>query len=259
MRLTVLGSGTLLPDPDRGSAAHLVEDAAACVLLDCGAGVLGSLARAGCGTESLTHVVLSHFHADHIGALPSLLWAARFGAEVRGPLTVVGPVGLRRRWHALADAFGAWFADPGFILHLVEVEPGGEWFDDRVRVATHPTEHTEHSMAVRIDGRGGVVGYTGDTGPTVGLGAFFRGVDLLVSECASGDEDPRDGHLTPSSVAALAREADVTDVVITHVYPEWDPQALAAAVERAGVPGRCVAGYDGLVVPLDATRPAAGA
>ena len=40
MRLTVIGCGTAVPDAERVASGYLVETAQACVLLDCGPGVL---------------------------------------------------------------------------------------------------------------------------------------------------------------------------------------------------------------------------
>ena len=274
MRLTILGSGTLLPVAGRGSAAHLAELPGATVLLDCGAGALQALARAEADWRSISHVVLTHFHTDHTGALPSLFWALRFDAtqaESRGegspaPLTVLGPKGLRGRLEAMSRAFGSFVLEPGRPLQVVELAPGGGYEDAVVELSTHSTEHTDVSLAYRLraapdtsgaddpEGDPPVLGYTGDAGPTPGLGAFFRGVSLLISECATDDEDPRDGHLTPAGVADLAKEADCPLVVITHVYPEFDPES----------PGRCGTGGGGfraavLPVPMDSLWSCPGA
>ncbi len=257
MRVTVLGSGTLVPDAERGSASHLVESADVRLLLDCGAGVLASLDRSGVDWRALTHVALTHFHTDHIGALPALLWALRVESGERGPLTVLGPPGLRARLSAMAVAFGDFVLDPGFPLHVIELDRSDRWSDGALELRTHPTEHTEDSLAYRIE-CGGSLGYTGDTAPTSGLGGFMHGASVLIAECSSSDDAPREGHLTPQSVAALAREAGSELVVITHVYAPFEPPRLAEAVTRAGIPGRCLAARDGLVLELEGARARVG-
>ncbi len=254
MRVTILGSGTLFPDAERGSASHLVEDGDVRLLLDCGAGVIQSLARCGADWRALTHIALSHFHTDHTGSLPALLWALRVGAGERGPLTVLGPVGLRARMGAMALAFGDYVLDPGFPLHVVELGRSDRWSDGELQIGTHPTDHTADSVAYRVE-CSAAMGYTGDTGPTDGLGRFLRGATLLIAECSSDDAQPIEGHLTPEAVAALAREAGSELVLLTHAYPGFDRGALAEAVAGAGIPGRCLPAGDGLVVEWKGGRP----
>src|SRR5215510_7459251 len=96
MKVTVLGSGTAVPDGERNSSGYVVETDEIKLLLDCGAGTVHALARYGIEWERLSHVFISHFHVDHIGELASLFFAFRHGmkTERREPLTVLAPQGL---------------------------------------------------------------------------------------------------------------------------------------------------------------------
>jgi ribonuclease BN (tRNA processing enzyme) len=254
LRFTVLGSGTLLPDNRRRSPGHLVEGLRARVLLDCGSGTLHGLDREGKDWFGITHVVLSHFHTDHTGDLAPLLWAWKHGGGGRTPpdRVLVGPPGLGRVMESMAGAFGDHVREPGGHLDPVEIAGGARWHDPRRGVAlqSHPTPHTPESMAWRIEMEGVTVGYTGDTGPAPELGAFFRGVDLLVAECALPDEEATAGHLTPRSVAELAVAADPGILVLTHFYPGVDTAALPDLIRAAGYTGTVHAGYDGLGIQV---------
>ncbi|HZD06311.1 MAG TPA: ribonuclease Z [Longimicrobiales bacterium] len=255
MRLTVLGSGTLVPDDRRRSPAHLVEDDGVRLLLDCGAGTVHGFQRHGVDWAGVTHVALSHYHTDHVGDFAAFLFALKWG--VRPPreaaLTVLGPPGLLRFLDALAEAFGASVSDPGFPLEVVELPPHGSWEDPvgGLRLRTHPTRHTEASAAWRVEVRSGAVGYTGDTGPAAGLEAFFAGVDVLIAECSFPDPPPMDTHLTPRGVAEVARGADPGLVLLTHLYPMLDAAAAPALVRAAGFAGRVATAWDGTVVEAD--------
>ncbi|PYP37288.1 MAG: MBL fold metallo-hydrolase, partial [Gemmatimonadetes bacterium] len=44
------------------------------ILLDCGAGSLHRLAEFGLPWHQVTHVILTHFHPDHWGELPMLVY-----------------------------------------------------------------------------------------------------------------------------------------------------------------------------------------
>lgn len=248
--LTVLGSGTLVPSGDRSSACHLLETGGHNLLLDLGPGAVHGMARHGKPWWRVTQVVFTHYHADHFGDLPHLLFALRWAAPSPRdrPLLVLGPPGLVDRAAALRRAFGDFIADPGFEVRYREVDRRGSWEGDGAdapRLCFLPVPHTDHSVAVRVATRSGSLGYTGDTGPDPALGRFFRGVDVLVSECGLPDPPPSTAHLSPSSVAAMARSAQPGTVVLTHLYPPLDCASAPRLVRAAGYEGRVVCARDG--------------
>jgi ribonuclease BN (tRNA processing enzyme) len=234
VRLTVLGSGTVAPTPDRTAAAHWIEAAEVRLLLDCGAGALHRAATFGIPWAQATHVAISHFHIDHWAELPHLLFALRWGTEPprSEPLVVLGPRGLRARLALAAGAFEDWLVRPEYPLDIVELEPDRRYpLGDQVRLETHRTPHTVSSLAYAVsDGRVRCV-YTGDTGYSAALARWASGCDLLLAECSLPDERAVERHLTPSRAGRLAREAGARRLVLTHFYPVFgdrDPAALAA-------------------------------
>lgn len=254
--LTVLGSGTLLPDPERSSAAFLVETPGARVLLDCGPGTMHGLARHGVAWQELTHVAVSHYHMDHVGDLAALLFALKNGVRPRRtrPLTLVGPRGFGAFLERLAGALGDHVVDPGFDVDVVELGWGEELEVPTARmvISAHPTPHTDESVAYRVAVPAGTVGYSGDTGPSDALAAFLAGCRVLVLECGQDDPPLREGHLSPSTVAELAAAATPETLVLTHVTPPLTPEAAVAGVRAAGYAAPVLAGFDGLRIPLEA-------
>jgi ribonuclease BN (tRNA processing enzyme) len=254
LKVTILGSGTLFPDDERRSAAHYVHADRLHILLDCGSGTVHGMARSGVPWRELTHIAISHFHTDHVGDLPALLFALKHGlgdAE-RGPLTVFGPPGVRAFWRALAAAYGDHMTDPGIPFEIVELERSDErpLGDGGATLRTHPTPHTDDSVAFRIETKDGVVGYSGDTGPDPALGNFFAGVDLLICECSLPDPSGMDTHLTPRGVAEIASAAGAGTVVATHLFPVLDPERVPELIRGAGFRGRVVTGRDGMEIDL---------
>ncbi|MBI4520399.1 MAG: ribonuclease Z [Gemmatimonadetes bacterium] len=249
IRLTVLGSGTLLPDAQRGSPAHYVEAGDARLLLDCGAGTLHSLARWNVDWRRLSHVALTHFHADHIGELAALLFAFKYGlGDGRGePLTLIGPRGTLGLLQRLRDAHGDFVLEPGVELVIRELDEGaGVEVGDQVWLRSHPTVHASPSVAYRCERGTRAVGYTGDAGWSDGLAAFMAGVDVLVCECSVPDSSALETHLSPSTVARLASVSRPGLVVITHVYSLLDPVEVPRLVYDAGYHGPVISAVDGL-------------
>ena len=254
---TVVGSGTLAPSSTRFSPCHLLEgnQGDACVLLDVGPGAAHALTRIGKPWRAVTHIVFSHYHADHFAGLPHLLFALKWGgpaAARRRPLRILGPPGLRRRTEALRAAYGDFVTDPGFETTYHELPRDGRWTDDEasLEVRFAPARHTDHSVAVRVRLASAVLGYTGDTGPAPELGRFLAGANVLVSECAYPDPPPADNHLSPESVAAIAELAGPGVLVLTHLYPPLDAASAPALVRAAGYGGTVVCAEDGQAFAL---------
>jgi len=234
LSLVTVGTGTVAPSATRGSPAHWVEREGLRLLMDCGSGTLHGLARCGLAWERVTHVVLTHFHADHFGDIPALLFALRHATKRTEPLVVLGPAGTVRLFRRLADGFGPWLLDPGYPIGVLDVQ-AGEPFPLGTSEATldvHPTPHTSESIALAVQSAEGRLVYTGDTGPSEPLARWAAGADLLLAECSLPDDQAISGHLTPRSAGKLAQAAGAKRLVLTHFYPQVEQMDVRAAVAR---------------------------
>jgi ribonuclease BN (tRNA processing enzyme) len=234
MRLVVLGSGTGAPSRDRGPSGYWLEAGGARLRLDCGPGTVQAMARHALPWPSLTHQWVSHFHIDHALDLPALLFALKYGRgdfgaaapAPRGPLTFIGPRGLRALMERVLAAFDSdLMVAQDFAVEVVEVEAGAEVdLGGGARLRTAKTPHTGESLAARIDAGGRAFGYTGDTAPSAELAAFFHGADVLVAECSFVDDTRGTHHLRADDTAALATAAAARHLVAVHAY--FDPAAI---------------------------------
>lgn len=222
MKLTTIGTGTAAPHATRVSAAHLVESGAVRLLLDCGSGAVHRMAALGVSWSSITHVAITHFHADHIADLPLLIMGWRWGQlpPRREPVTLIGPAGTGALIERMATVYGGWMLAPGFPLTVREIAP-----DEVLRLAgavaltAQPVPHTAESVAYSVhDGERRLV-YTGDTGVSEPLGAWATACDLLLAECSLPDAMALREHLTPRQAGQLAAQAAAGRLVLTHFYP----------------------------------------
>jgi len=247
MELVTVGTGTVAPSAQRTAACNWVNHGELRILLDCGAGALHRLAEFGLPWQQITHVVLTHFHPDHFGELPMLVFALRHTAEPprKDPLVILGPAGTVRLVKALAQGFGPWLLDPGFPIAVLDVRDGEPFpLNAEVSLETCRVPHTPESVAVSISAPEGRLVYTGDTGPSPELAHWATGCDLLLAECSLPESLAIDIHLTPAQAGDLARQAATRRLVLTHFYPPVetsDPARVAAQQFK----GPIVAARDG--------------
>src|SRR5579885_1876276 len=125
MRLTILGSGTNV-HPTRAAAGYLVQTDQT-LLLDLGPRTLMNLIRTGVDRHRLTHLLFSHFHADHFSDFITFSFDevsyARHVAP-RPDLTIIGPRGTRRLFHAILSSFPG-FRQARFRVRLREAAEAG--------------------------------------------------------------------------------------------------------------------------------------
>jgi ribonuclease BN (tRNA processing enzyme) len=246
---TVVGCGTVVPEPDRVCSGYFVEAGDVRLLLDCGPGVVHHMARFGLPWAGLTHVAITHFHNDHLAELPSLLFALKHGRlpPRSTPLGLLGPPGLAARRNHLAAALGDHVSDPGFPVVEIEIEPGRSLaLAQGVDLLSHRTPHTDHSVAYRIEADGLTIGYTGDTGFSEDVARFLHGCDLLAMECSLPEDRAMETHLTPERAARMAALAEPRELLVVHVYPLLDRDALPRLLRSAGWDGPTTVAADGL-------------
>lgn len=242
MRFTVLGSGTSVPDAERGPAGFLVECGDVVWLADVGSGTVGRCVRAGVDPRVIDGVVLSHHHPDHCADLVPLLFSMRVGPPPRTrDLPIVAGEGFGAFFAGLESVYGKWIRPGRGRALLTELTLSGAAEHDLgggLRLRTRPANHAAAALHLRFEAEGLSVTFSGDTGPSEALVELASGTDLLVCECAGTDAEAVPGHLSPSDVAEIARRAEPRAIWLTHLYPNVDPDEALRVVASAGRPVR---------------------
>jgi ribonuclease BN (tRNA processing enzyme) len=241
MRLTVLGTGTIAFSPARSCAGYYVEAGNAKVLMDCGSGTTRRLAELGIPWQEITHIALTHFHIDHHGDLPTILFGWKYGQlpPRSAPVDIIGPVGTLDLLTRLTGAHGEWVTAPGYPIRVTELDPGASMDLGGAILACTKVPHTPESVAYSIAEGSHRLVYSGDTGVSREFAEWARGCDLLVLECSLPSSMAIVEHLTPEQCGEMARLAEPRQLVLTHLYPP---------VETVDIPALVGAAYKGAVV-----------
>jgi len=115
--VTVVGSSSSIPRPDRACSSYLVQDDETSVVFDLGSGAFANLRRH-VDYDRLDAIVITHMHADHFMDVIPLRYALRYGSRRRRrKLPLYLPPDGERMLHLLVSAF----ADEGGGHFLGEV------------------------------------------------------------------------------------------------------------------------------------------
>jgi ribonuclease BN (tRNA processing enzyme) len=254
MRVTTVGTGSAAPHPRRVQSGILIEHGEVHLLIDCGSGVTSRMATLGLAWDRITHVAITHFHADHTCDLVTLIYAWRHGLlQPRiDSIEIVGPAGLGQRIAGMVSAFGDKLLEMPPQLTVVELTPREEWrLADELILACQKVPHTEESVAYSVSGHGRRFVVTGDTGFDAELAEWAKGCDVLVCECSLPDSLALTTHLTPRQCGVLAQIARPRLLALTHFYPPVEHEAILKQVAESFA-GPAVLCEDGWSVNLEA-------
>ena len=195
LRVTLLGSGTPVPSPERFGASTLIEAGGQKLVFDFGRGVSIRLWQVHIPLGSTTAHFLTHFHSDHLGGLPDLWltgWLPPAYGQRKTPFLLYGPPGTEDLAHHLTAAFARDIEirsvdehDPpsGIAFDAHDVAPGLAYERDGVRVIAFVNDHGQFvkpSYGYRIEYAGRVVVLSGDTRFSEEVVRQGRGADLLL-------------------------------------------------------------------------------
>lgn len=237
----VLGSGGPETQDKRASTSYLVWDNRnPRVILDAGGGSALRFGESGAQMAQVDVFLFSHFHVDHSGDFPAMVFSSWFEDRAR-PLPVYGPSGneyMPSTTEFVRDLFndphGAW----RYLSDLTGPAKRGTYTLDphNVAPASMPVLvfHDQHltlyavsvvhgafpALAWRVEIGGKRIVFSGDTnGNGDGLPELAANADLFVAhnavpEGATGVE--RRLHMPPSVIGRIAAGAHVKQLVLSH-------------------------------------------
>jgi ribonuclease Z len=200
-KVTLLGTGSPIPKPDRFGPSTLVEAGDQKLIFDAGRGVPIRLNQLNISMSKISAVFLTHYHSDHTSGLSDLWltgWLPPPFAGRNTPFRLVGPTGAKALMSNLEKAHAL---DIKIRLEDEKLPPEGiativEEFDkdgvvyekNGVKVIAFAVDHgaaIKPSVGYRIEYKGRSVLISGDTRYDQNVIKYGTGTDLLIHEVGS--------------------------------------------------------------------------
>ncbi len=255
--LTFLGTGTCQHTYKRPQSIVITADNKS-ILFDCGGGAYHSLAGINDNNipKDIDHIVLSHFHTDHISGLPDFFWGEIYGREQKRstPLTLIGPVGLKDFYNDRLLPFIDTFDIP-FKVELIELQHHQSYTLNNTTIQAHSLDHTSDSMGFLIKSRKKSLAISGDTMNCKNLQLLLQQAEYAVMEW-SFDEPVADvKHLATDDIKSLLQTDSLKNVYFLHLYTR-DTITIPDEITRRkqylkGIDANCIFPEDGQTILLD--------
>lgn len=239
MKVTLVGTGSLVPSARRSTPALCLQRAGFQATVDGGSGTLRRQAELGIDFRETDALLFTHVHPDHTLDVLHFLFASKYTPGFRrgAPVRIVGPPGFGRFLDRLRDGVTSWTdgGDAGIVVEELDGERPvvlGPW-----RVTSRALSHQVLNHGYRFTTEsGGTMVVTGDTAWCDPLVELCRDADLLIVECSGDAAHPAEGHLTAPEAGRLAAAAGAKQLALTHLYPLPDDRSRVreAAVHYSG-------------------------
>jgi ribonuclease BN (tRNA processing enzyme) len=234
MRLTILGGTGGWPSAGGACSGYLLEHDDFRLLVDPGYAVVPKLLQL-LSADEVDAVLVSHGHPDHCADINPLLRARAMRDRPPPPLPLFALPGALDAVLALDRAS---MLGKAYVLH--EFEAGQPIDIGPFSIVSRLLPHPRPNAGFRIEAGRRSIAYTGDAGPNQAMVDLAQSVDLLLAEASYVDEVPEEtrGQLSSAIDAGnLAADADVSQLVLTHLLPGTDEDAaIRAASSRFSGP-----------------------
>ena len=236
MKLHILGVNGPFPESCGATSGYLLEAENNLLQLDLGCGVLSAL-TALTAPESMTALLLSHWHYDHVADVPVLMYRLE---ALKSVLPVYGPADPDSPVYRLVTSSS--------VFSFTEVVPGQELEFSDVSVRVVDARHPVPAVGWRFSCSGRSFGYTGDTNTLPSLAKDFHGCNTLLADSLFPHTDwsVQKPHLSAKLAAVLAEEAGAGRLILTHHSPllPVQPRLLEALTVHPDTvlaePGTCL-------------------
>lgn len=238
LRILFLGTYGAVPSPLSGNTSIAVSVEDEHILIDTSGNPVQGIKTAGIDPDTLTTVVLTHVHVDHIYAFPSLVHTM-FCMKRRIPLTVISDPVTAARAQELLGFFGLSREKTGFdISYRRKITESGGSGKAGYTVELFPGSHSVPSSMVRIKNKNSGLFYTADTGSIEAICGLAGGCSAMIHEASGSHENIKklsaDGHSSGYQAGVNAACSGVRMLFLCHFGSSKDsnPESMEQEAKK---------------------------
>jgi ribonuclease Z len=219
-KLILLGSSYAIPTDEHDNTHFVIKGQNSSILIDCSGNTWVNLKKAGIDYESVTDIILTHCHPDHISGIPTLL----MNFWLMGRKDILRIYGLHHTLDCVEKMMGLyeWETWPDFFpvaFHRLPYQVMTKAMENsEFRFFSSPVKHIVPTIGLRIESlsNGKVIAYSCDTEPCEQVIELGKDADILLHE-ATGKAY---GHSSASQAGEIANEAGVGSLYFVHYPPD---------------------------------------
>ena len=137
MQILFLGTSSMVPTKERNQSAVLISYNNEGILVDCGEGTQRQLKIAGVKLTSITKILISHWHGDHVLGLPGLIQSMA-ASDYNKALEIYGPRNTKKFFKNMFETF---IFDRKIEIRIKEVKDEMFFENDDFILKAKPLEH----------------------------------------------------------------------------------------------------------------------
>jgi ribonuclease BN (tRNA processing enzyme) len=245
--------------PDIGETVSFVIDldSGERILVDCGVNLVRSLATANIDPTTITHLIITHSHGDHISGLPTYLFYRLMHAKGilkkdGGELKIVSTaVTLDAVKNYVRSAYGKIPENPS--LNYVTIGEGDSYQIGNSTFSFFPTKHIPVTIGFSSFICNKKIVYSADTAFSEDVLSNAADADILIHDIAATGEYQMlaGGHTLCNQISGHLEKLKIKTIVPVHrlsIYDENNTEYLSELTEFYS--GEVLLPFDGTVIEI---------
>ncbi len=228
------------------------------ILVDCGTNLVHGLIKANVDPMSITHIIVTHSHGDHIAGLPSFLFYRYFYApgifeKTNLPIKIISSPQCLTAIKNYVGIPYPMLVEPAGLEYIAKTEKEKIIIGDS-EISFFKSNHSPHTLGFTCtSAMGKIFTYTSDTAVDEQIIKDNKDADFLIHDVAATSDFPQlaGGHTLCSQVAPLLEKYHIKNFIPVHrISPyKYDIERYMAEL-RKDYSGNIVIPNDGTIINI---------